>query len=466
MLNKVFWVFIEKAGVTILQFVSLIILSRLLSPDDYGIYGIMMVFIAVSDMLVDSGFGGAIVYKNAINQRDINTFYMFNIAISIVLYIILFAISPFFESYYNIEGLSDYLRVLGVSIILFALSQVQNALLIKKLEFRKSALINVLSTILSSLIAIYMAYFGYGVWSLIAQVIFNSMFVTASLWLTSKVKVGLDVSKQSFMYFWNFGSNLLFANILQTVVNNISTSIIPKIGNITQSGYFFQATRINNIPTNIITLSIDKFSFPVLSKEKDLACLETKARCINRAVLLFFLPLFPLLSYCSHPLIDLLLGEKWLDVSCYFSILCWSGLGLLIQVLYRNIIKSIGNTRGIMYIEIIKSCLTFVSILIGACYGIDYLIISIVLMAYAGAFIWSYYLKKQMNFSWIRQFKDIAKPALSFTIVYALLLLLPIPFDSYYRFCILPIGYIAYLIVNILVKQEEILSIFYKIMNR
>lgn len=466
MLNKLFWVFLEKGGITLIQFITLIILGRLLTPDDYGVYGIMMIFIAVSDMLVDSGFGGALVYKKEVNQLDINTLFCVNVAVSIVLYMIIFISSPFIEIYYSITNLSLFLRVLGLSIILFALSQVQNALVIRNLEFKKSAIINVLATILSSVLAIYMAYNNYGVWSLIAQVIFNSLFVSLFLWTTSKTKLGFSFSKGSLKFLWSFGSNLVCANILQTIVNNISTSIIPKIGNITQSGHFLQASKINYLPINILMVSVDKFSFPILSKEKELLRLKERARSMNKYFFLFFIPLFPLLSYCSYPLIHVILGPKWDSVSIYFSLLCWSGIGLLIQTLYRNIIKSLGKTRYIMYIEIVKSLLSLASLLICASFGVKLLILSIVAMSFVGAFIWAFCLRKQLVFSYREQIGDIIKPIVSSLCVYAFLQLIPISNDSYYRLFLVPFIYLFYLCLNILLKQESIIDILYKYLLR
>ena len=462
MLNKLFWVFLDKGGITLVQFITLIIMGRLLTPDDYGVYGIMMIFIAVSDMLVDSGFGGALVYKKEINQADINTLFYANVAISIVLYLIIFIFSPLIEHYYTIEKLSLYLRILGLSIILFALSQVQNALVIRNLEFRKSAIINLLAFIISSVLAIVMAYKGYGVWSLIAQVIINSFLVSLFLWGTSKIRLSLCVSKKSFAHFWSFGSNIVCANILQAVVNNISTSIIPKIGSVTQAGHFFQASKISNIPINILIVSVDKFSFPVLSKEKEMACLKDKARKLNTLFFLFFVPIFPILSYCSQPLIHVILGPKWDPVSIYFSLLCWSGIGLLIQGLYRNVIKSLGKTRYIMYIEIIKSILTIASLLICASLGIKYLILSIVVMSFVGAFIWAYCLRMQLDFSYMEQIEDLAKPIISALCVYLILQLIPLPDDSYCKLYIIPLAYLIYLSLNLVLKQKDVVSLVKK----
>ncbi len=462
MVNKLLWVFLEKGGVTLLQFATLIILGRLLTPDDYGVYGIMMIFIAVSDMLVDSGFGGALVYKKEVGQLDINSLFIVNVTISVILYAVIFIFSPILERYYDINDLSLYLRVLGASIVFFAFSQVQNAMVIRNLEFRKSAVINISAAFLSSSIAIYLAYIGYGVWSLIIQVVINSFFMSLFLWGTSKIKLGLTISRQSLEFLWKFGSNLLCANILQTIVNNISTSVIPKIGSISQSGHFFQASKLNNIPINILTVSVDKFSFPVLSKEHEIFRLKDRARSINRFFFLFFIPFFPLLSYTSKPLVSLILGSKWGDVSLYFSLLCWSGIGLLIQCLYRNMIKSLGKTRYIMYVEILKSVLTLTGFFVSSYFGVKCLVICIVVMSYIGAIIWGICLKKQLYFAYYEQISDMYKPLLSLFFIYLLLMVIPVSNDSYFRFVCGALSYLTYILLNYIMKQKEIITLFDK----
>ena len=311
-----------------------------------------------------------------------------------------------------------------------------------------------------------MAYDNYGVWALIAQVIFNSLFVSLFLWTTSRTKLGLGFSKDSLKFLWSFGSNLVCANILQTIVNNISTSIIPKIGNITQSGHFLQASKINNLPINILMVSVDKFSFPVLSKEKELLCLKEKARSMNKYFFLFFIPLFPFLSYCSYPLIHVILGPKWDPVSVYFSLLCWSGIGLLVQVLYRNVIKSLGKTRYIMYIEIVKSLLSLVSLIICAGFGIKIFVLCIVATSYVGAFIWAFCLRKQFAFSYREQIGDIFKPFLSALCVFAFLQLFPISYNSYNRLFLIPFIYLFYFCLNFILKQESVIVIFNKYILR
>ena len=459
MIKKLLWVLFEKGTSTLIQFIALVLLSRLLGPEDYGIYGVMSILITISIMLVDSGLGGALIQKKNINSIDINTLFFTNTAISIVLYIILFFVSPSIERFYGIPGLSCYIRVLSLSILVFALSQVQNVLIARDLNFRKSAIINVFASVFSLIVAIWIAKKGYGVWALISQALINSIVVTLLLWITSNTKIGLRMSSDSFRSFWNFGSNILGANILECVVNNITTSIIPKIDSLGKSGLYFQASKISNIPINILALSVDKFSFPILSKEIDSSLLLNRARLINKNLILIIIPLFPLLSYCSYPVINLVLGEKWLDVAPYFSVLVWSGIGLFIQVIYRNMIKANGITKYILRVETVKSIVILIGILVSAYFGVWAIIYCVVIMSVLGALIWSICVKKVLGYSYFVQLTDIKKTIISLLIVLSNLYIINVPEQSYMRFAIIVFAIIEYMIVNYLLKNNELILI-------
>ena len=448
MIKKILWVFLEKGSLTIIQFVALMVLSRMLGPEDYGIYGVMMILMAVSNMLVDSGLAGALVQKREVSDIDINTLFFTNFGISLLLYIVLFCAAPFIELFYGIPNLSDYIRVLSVSILVFALSQVQNALIIRNLQFRKSALINIVASILSLVVAIWLAKVGLGVWALIYQTLTNSIVVTVLMWVTSNTRIGIKTSVESFKNLWSFGSNILGANILDSVVSNVSTSIIPKIDSVGQSGLFFQGSKLSNIPINILALSVDKFSFPILSKERERALLLEKARSINKNLILIIIPIFPLLSYCSYPIIQLVLGEKWLEVAPYFSVLVWSGIGLFIQVLYRNMIKANGVTKHLLKVETIKSFIYLLGIVVSAYFGVWAIIYCVVVISVFGALLWAVCVKKVLSFCFFDQIVDIKKSLISLFVVVVTIFMLNIPEQSYLRFAIVLLAIAEYLFVN------------------
>lgn len=458
MFRKIAWVFLEKGLITIIQFLSIIILGRLLTPEDYGTYGIMMIFIMLSDTLVDSGFGGALVNKKNVNQQDLNTLFFTNATFSLILYLVIFISAPFLEGLYRIENLALYFRVLGVVIISHAFSIVQNALILRDLRFKFSTAINLISAILSTVLAIFIAYLGFGIWALIAQVLLNSLILTAILWCQSKIKISTNLSKESFKEFWKFGSNLLGANIFQIIVNNIANNIIPRIGTLLQSGLYFQSTKLNSVPVNILSMTIDKSLFPILSRETDSNSLLNKARSVNRYFVSFVTPIFPLVSISAYPIIKLILGDKWLEATEFLSIMMCGGIALILQALYRNILKSLGYTKDILIVEIIKSSITIAIILTAMHWGVRFLVWGVMISYFVGALIWTICLNVKTNYNYHQQFKDVYKSFIAICIVSVVIVLMKINTNSYWSLLVLPLGYLAYIIVSILLGNIEIIT--------
>lgn len=452
------WVLIEKGLYTLLQFITLIILGRLLSVEDYGVYGTMIVFIAVSEILIDSGFGGALIQKKNVNQNDINTLFTVNFIISAFLYIVIFLIAPLMESIYKIDGLSTYFRVVGLVVILFALSVVQNSLLIREMRFMKSAVINISACILSAIMAVILAYLGFGVWSLVAQALLNSALITIFLWMTNWIKINLCIDKKSLAEMWNFGSNLLFSNILTTITNNISSNIIPKIGSLKQSGLYLQANKISNIPSSILTLSIDKSTFPLLSREKTMESLIYRARSINKTIMTIFTPIFPVLSLYSYLVLTIVLGDKWSEAAPYFQVLSWGGLALMMQSMSRNIMKSHGDTKTILRVEIIKTIITLSAILLSLRYGIYFLVWSMSISYFVGVAIWMYVLEKRLSYKIVEHFSDVIRPVLISTFLFLLFQISTIDFSSLKSIIWFPVYLIAYLVLGAITKDETILG--------
>lgn len=466
MFGGFFWIFLEKGGIAILQFATLIILGRLLTPSDYGIYGTMIIFISIIEALIESGLGGAIIQKKKLVQEDINTLFFFNLGFSIIAYIALFFCAPLLYKFYHIEHLTTYFRVLGITLIFYALSLVQISMMNRNLLFRKSAIINLSANILSAIIAIAMAYYGLGVWALIAQVILTSVFLAIFYWISNRIAITLSVSKQSFIYMWKFGIHTVGAVVLQNIVNNLTTSVIPKIGTITQSGYYFQASRVNNVPTGILTQCIDKGVFPTLSKEQDTQAIVSKARELNRYFLTLAMPIFPLIAFCAEAIIITLLGETWKEASLYLFILAWGGIALIIQVVSRNIIKATGATKYILFVEIVKSLITLVVLFAAMRWGVLYMVWGFVIATYIGAMVWMWILHIKMNYRFSMQLKDIAGSLFLSMFLYGIMYLgHDIMGWMSKSIWLLPIGYAAYWLLGLITKNHEIIELTRKCLD-
>lgn len=410
MLKHFLWALVEKGGQFSIQFLSVVLLSRILSPQEYGTYGIMVIFISISELLIDSGFGGALVHKKEISQADINTLFVSNFAISIILYLIIFISAPFIAQYYLIPELKIYLRILGLTIIFFSMTIVHITLLQRELKLKKSARVTLFSSIISFMFAVGAAYMGLGIWSLIIQPLSMAVFLSGLLWISEKRNISFSFSKKSFTELWSFGSKLLFSNLIQNIYGNISTSVMPKIANVSTSGYYFQSSRINSILVSIIQMTIDKAAFPILSKEPSDEMVLTKARHLNIAIITIAAPLGPLLSLFSEEIIGLVLGPQWLEASKFLQVLAWGSWGLLVQALFRNIFKSVGNTNTILKVDVVKAVLGLLVLALSAVWGITFMIWGITIGMYIGTILYSYQLNRLFSYSFKKQLEDYYLP--------------------------------------------------------
>lgn len=464
MLKNFLWAFFEKGGQFFIQFLSVVILSRFLSPEEYGIYGIMAIFIAISELLIDSGFGGALVQKKDVKQIDINTLFVTNLVISLVLYLILFFASPYIAIYYKIPELSLYIRVLGIKIMFYSLTIVHITLLQKELKFKKSANITVISTSLSVLLAVLIAYFGGGIWALIFQPLLMSVFMAGILWSIERRNISIQFSKDSFNELWSFGSKLLAANLLNTIYSNFTTSVIPKISSVRISGFYYQASRLNTIPNSMLQMTIDKAAFPVLTKESCSEDVLKKARRLNLVIYSITYPLFPFLSLFALEIINIILGRQWCEAANFLSILAWGGWGFLFQVLSRNIFKSVGDTKTILRVDVLKTIIGLIVLGLSTIFGVMFLICGITLSMYLGAFIYMYMLHNKLKYNILTQLKEVAKPLVSSVLTYISLypIVSRLENEWYNIFIAIPFAFI-YVFLNILMKNESVILVLKKI---
>lgn len=464
MFKNFLWAFFEKGGQFFIQFLSVVILSRFLSPEEYGIYGIMAIFIAISELLIDSGFGGALVQKKDVKQIDINTLFVTNLVISLVLYFILFFAAPYIAIYYKIPELSLYIRVLGITIMFYSLTIVHITLLQKDLKFKKSANITVISTSLSVSFAVLIANFGGGIWALIFQPLLMSIFMASILWTIERRNISIQFSKDSFRELWSFGSKLLAANLLNTIYSNFTTSVIPKISSIRNSGLYYQASRLNTIPNSMLQMTIDKAAFPVLTKESCSENVLKKARELNLVINSITYSLFPFLSLFAVEIIFIILGRQWCEAASYLSILAWGGWGFMYQVLSRNIFKSVGDTKTILRVDMFKTLIGLIVLGLSTIFGVMFLIWGITLSMYFGAFIYMYELHHKLNYKILSQLKEIVKPLTSSVLTYISLypIVSQLENEWYNIFIVIPFVFI-YVFLNILMKNEGVILVLKKI---
>ena len=365
-LSGMIWSFVQRFGTMAISFVSNIILARLLSPDDYGIIGMLMIFIAVANTFVDGGFGSALIQKKEPTREDYSTIFWWNMFLSLVLYGVLYMSAPAVARFYDLPLLSQVLRVQGFVLILNALSIIQQNQLRKQLKFKRLASVTVASAVLSAVIAIVLAYLGWGVWSLVAQQLMLSGFTAILLWVLNKWYPLLSFSKESFKQLFGFGGFMLLSSLINTIFNNINSLIIGKLFSASTMGYFSQAKKIEDATAMSVTSVVEQVTYPILSEhQNDKNKMRSILKRFNTCTFFIVTPMMLLICLFAEPIVVFLFTEKWLPVAPYLKILALHGIPMGLQGVNYNAIAAIGKSKTIFATTIIKRIMTISLMLIG-----------------------------------------------------------------------------------------------------
>lgn len=411
-----FWTGLEFIGRQGVTFVIQILLARLLVPDDFGLVGMLTIFIALANVLIESGFQTWLLHEKAPSETDFSTVFFFNFSIALVLYGILFFIAPFVADFYQEPILTKMLRLLGLLIVFAAFSIVQRAQLTIKFDFRSQAIISTVAMALSGAFAIAGALAGLDVWSLVLQQVLNQLLQTILLTATNRwfPRLVFDISafKKMFSYSWK----LLVSSLLDTVYQNGISVLVGKFFLGTTLGYYTNAQKMRDVAAMSVTNAVNKVSFPSLSRVKeDQEKLRKGFKEILSLSMFLTIPLMLGLAGCAYEVFEVLFGPKWLPAVPYFQIMCLSGVTYPLHMLNLVLLQIVGRTDSFLLLEIVKKILGFatlvsalllfknVFILICVTSGVDFLMI----------FINGFYTKGILDYSLKSQFRQIGKSALA-----------------------------------------------------
>jgi len=402
------WSFIENFANQGIQFIVGIILARLLTPDEFGLIGMIAIFIAVSQSFIDSGFSSALIRKKECNDNDYPTVFFYNLAAGITLYLILFFLATPISNFYNQPILKSLIRVLGLSLIIRSFTIIQFVILTKRLDFKLHAKISVLATLISGVIGIVMAYKGFGVWSLVIRTVTTAFFTSLFLWIWNRWKPPFVFSISSFKELFGFGSKLLLSGLIDTIYNNIYYLIIGKFFSAKELGYYTRADTIKDIPSKNINGVVSKVTYPVLSSlQDDKIALKAAYRRIIKSVMLITFVLMIGLAAIAEPMIVTLIGDKWLPCVIYLQMLCFSGMLYPLHALNLNMLKVEGRSDLFLKLEIIKKIIAVPVILTGILWGIKAMIGGMIVLSLIAYYLNSYWSGKFINYSTKDQILDI-----------------------------------------------------------
>jgi O-antigen/teichoic acid export membrane protein len=402
------WSFIDNIANAGITFLVGIILARILSPAEFGLIGMITIFIAVSNSIVDSGFSSALIRKVKTKDIDYNTVFYFNLCLGIGLYLILFFSAPAISRFFNEPVLISITRVMGTVLIINAFGIVQRTLLVKAVDFKTQAKISLIASIISGFVGITMALKGFGVWSLVGQQITRQLLNSIFLWVFNKWRPALEFSKESFHELFGFASNLLIADIINTIYNNIYFLIIGKFYSAAQLGQYTRAEQFNSIFSSNLANVVQRVSYPVLSSiQDDDERLKLTFRRIIKATMLVAFASMLSLAAVAKPLILILIGEKWLPAVGYLQIICFAGMLIPLHAINLNMLMVKGHSDLLLRLEFIKKSIAIIPICLGVYYGIEFMLWGSVFLSFVGYILNSYYSARLINYSTWEQVKDI-----------------------------------------------------------
>lgn len=408
-ISGMIWSSLQRFGTMGISFISNMVLARLLTPDDYGCIGMLMIFIALSNTFIDGGFGSALIQKKRPTSEDYSTIFYWNIFLSVVLYIVLCFCAPLIADFYNIALLSQVLQVQGIILIINALGIIQANQLRKQLKFKALAKVTLLASIVSVVVAIAMAYMGCGIWSLVTQQIVVSLTTTLLYWMYSDWRPIMAFSTKSFKELFGFGSFILLSNLINTFCNNLNGLLIGKFFNASSMGYFTQAKKLEDISSTSIEAVVLQVTYPVLVEVKDnLERLKNVLKQFNSLLLYVVTPLMMLLNLLAAPVIELLLGKQWLSAVPFLEILVFQGIAISLQGVNYNAIASIGRSKSLFQATIIKRSVS-VTLLVTSMYlgGIKGILWGMTISSYFICLFNSVLVHKYIGYSLTKQFWDL-----------------------------------------------------------
>lgn len=403
------WNLMERFGMQGITFILGIILARLLTPEDYGLIGMMVVFFAVADVFVKGGLGQAYVQKKTVTDLDATTIFYTNLIISVVLYIALWFAAPAISRFYEQPALIELTRAMGLIVIIHAFNVIQQAQVRRDLDFKRKTKITIIATLLSGLAGIGAALAGLGVWSLVLKNLSNALILTLGLWVTSAWRPTLNFSTRSFREMFVFGVWILGSNILQKVFENIYKLVIGKLFPPAQLGYFTQARIFQRIASEDMTMAVSSVAFPVFSQMQGNAARMRQA--MNRFLthsMMIIMPLMVTLAVVAEPFILLLLTDKWAPMIPYLQLLCIVGFLYPLQSVNIQILFAQGKSRLNFHLSLIRNGLRIVNIVVMYRYGVIYIILGEVIVSILSLMINTIYTKKMIAYGLWQQLKDVA----------------------------------------------------------
>lgn len=450
---------VAQFGVT---FIVSIVLARLLTPDDYGLIGIIGIVTAICNALINGGFTNALIRKKDVTDTDYNTSFLTNFGVSTALYAIVYFASPLIAAFFKREELVPLLRVLSLGIIIGALALVQQTRLTKQVDFKTQTIITFIASLCSGVIGICMAYCGCGVWSLVAQSLSSQTIRTILLWCHNKWIPQLRFSSKSFHELFGFGWKIMLSQLLDTIWKESYQVIVGRFYSPGTLGQYTRSKQFSQLFSTNLTIVIQRVTFPVLSEvQDDKDKMIAGYRRIIKSTMFITAICMLFLGSVSEPLLYCLIGPQWHEAAVYLPLICVAGSLYPLHAINLNMLQVQGRSDLYLILEIIKKVIAVAPLVVGALVGIIPMLYVNVITGIIAFFLNSYYSGKFLGYSSWAQLKDIA-PSYGIASIVAICVW-PFKFISVSFWIVLPIqilvGFFVLMIVCNLFKPKEYIEV-------
>lgn len=415
--NGVIWRILEVGGTQAIQFVISIVLARLIMPEQFAAIAMLSIFLAVAGVFIYSGFPTALLRKNDRTQVDCSTVFYFNIAISVLSYLILFFIAPYVARFYSLPELKPILRVTSISLIITSTAGVHRTLFQARMDFKSLAKYNIAALIISGCIGMFMAYKGFQVWALVTQSLVSAAVSTSCIWYASPWRPTWQFSWVSLKEFFSFGSKLLASALLDTVYANMYSVVIGKFFPHSDLAFYNRASGLRSLTSSTPTNVLQSVTFPALCKlqDSDEALRSGYRRMLQVSAFVIF-PLCLGIGAVSYPLINVLYTDVWIYAAALLQIIVFAGMWYPIHAINLNLLQVKGRSDLFFRLEVIKKIVGVTMLCITVPIGLEAMCYGSICTSIIALLINTHYTGKLLNLGIVEQLKDIW-PSLALALV-------------------------------------------------
>ncbi|MFZ3388765.1 lipopolysaccharide biosynthesis protein [Buttiauxella gaviniae] len=400
------WSAIERLFTQGIQLVIMLLLANKLGPQAFGLIGMLAIFISIAQVFVDSGFSSALIRKVNRQEVDFSTAFLFNVFVAVVSYIVIYLAAPKIANFYNQPELKEIARYMSLVILSNSFTMVPRTKLTIKMDFKSQAKVSIISVVLSGVTALYMAYNGFGVWSLVVQTLLSSIFSVILINVFCPWKPAVKFSLESFRYLFGFGGKILISGLMEAIYNNLYQVIIGKKFDAVHLGYFTQANQLSSIPAMTISNIIQRVTYPLFCEIQEEAkqMEDSYMLALKSSAAVTFLAMC-CLSAIATPFMVIFLGPGWEGAGVLVSILAIGYMLYPIHAINLNILYVKGRSDIFLKVDIIKKIIGLVLLMLTLPFGVTYMCWGIVAHSYISLVVNMYCTKSVSKYSILQQFK-------------------------------------------------------------